>query len=641
MRRAATTLPSQAPPMMKPPTALQAPPSLSTPGTAPPPSLSTPGSSSSFGASAAPSLDVPAADTKPRSSSADTADEELDDSLRSSSSSSVSSMSELAKSANDTTPEAACSSAAASVPQLKSSVSSPHLSQDTITQPASLSVGTSMASGLSLASPRRGTENVHSTVSSHGSVTPRGNTVSFRTSHAHLSTQGKAYSEGGQGGSSYYDALQKIVDRRSSKQKLTHFNLIFKSKFSDLIIQVGGKPAYAHTFIVRIRAPTLLDMLLGSKKARLKKRKGRHFKLRILTADWSDSKVAKRARHFSLSHEIMLFCLEYLYNDEVNVHTLTPMTLYELFKFANHIELPRLARICYNRLKDPDTFNMENVFPLLQRLTAEKETVIREIVVNYIHKNIVQVLQNKESATILGIDLFHELSALALEKPKDLPPNEPLQESTFESDMEELYKQTHNHHGDAYWLDETNTETFFHKAILAGQSKSFENILLGANQSQDLTKVFNTTMDTLGIPLGRDRSNVIRHFLQYSYYRYAEVPVRVAVNLASFAGHYKMFALQNLCEKIFSSNITADTVLDTLRLTYLETNQGRSEMQELRRLALNFLTANISRVHLDILPELEPAILVEIIRTWKSAAREAEKAFDAADDDELPAAASK
>jgi hypothetical protein len=41
------------------------------------------------------------------------------------------------------------------------------------------------------------------------------------------------------------------------------------------------------------------------------------------------------------------------------------------------------------------------------------------------------------------------------------------------------------------------------------------------------------------------------------------------VYLASFAGHYKVFALQNLCEKIVSSNITVDTVLDTLRLTYL------------------------------------------------------------------------
>jgi hypothetical protein len=119
------------------------------------------------------------------------------------------------------------------------------------------------------------------------------------------------------------DALQKIVDRRSSKQKLTHFNLIFKSKFADLAINVGGKTAYAHTFMLRLRAPTMLEVLLG-KHARLKKRKGRHFKLRIWTVEWSDSKILKRSKHYEPTHKLVLLGLEYLYSDEVNVHSLSP-----------------------------------------------------------------------------------------------------------------------------------------------------------------------------------------------------------------------------------------------------------------------------------------------------------------------------
>jgi hypothetical protein len=60
-------------------------------------------------------------------------------------------------------------------------------------------------------------------------------------------------------------------------------------------------------------------------------------------------------------------------------------------------------------------------------------------------------------------------------------------------------------------------------------------------------------------------------------------------------------------------------------------------MKELRKLSLNYLTNNIARVHLDCLQELEPAILVEIIHTWKAAAQQAEVEFPVEDD--LPAAA--
>lgn len=353
--------------------------------------------------------------------------------------------------------------------------------------------------------------------------------------------------------------------------------------FSDLHFAFRDKKIFAHSYVIWIRA----EGLLGPKdKANLDKKK----KKRETGATTIESSGKDRV----FSPRVIELLFEYIYGGSVKFSTLSQHDILHLNVAAKQYKLDRLAYMCELYLRE--TIALENVHTLLKLSHDLKETSVKNTCLAFAVKHYAQFITNKGGISEIGIDLFQEVvtrQAAPNAEKDELPPAPP---SDYLKHWQHLYDEMLF----ADTLAKVGTDKVrFHRAVLAAHSEPLANHL--KNNSGDEV-VFN------GIS-----GEAFKSLLRFVYFGDTKIGATPATELINFCKQFELPELSRVCEDKIRESIDTNTVLDILAVTYLPYMEKRSDVQDLRRKALNFLLEHLTSVDLSPLRKLPPVIALDVL----------------------------
>lgn len=372
--------------------------------------------------------------------------------------------------------------------------------------------------------------------------------------------------------------------------------LIGKPNLADVhIVVAGGKTLHAHQCILNIRAPRLASFLDSGKKNAKKV----FFKVQPID-------LVKHTKQ-QISAETMSVVLQYIYGDHLNLAELSPLSVLQTCVAARALELPRLVRLCHDRLRE--TINLQNVYQLISYSFDQqtREDTVFNFCLNFAHKNIKQFVAQKEQVASLGMPLFQEIVVASLEEYVPLPDEaHPPPPSTLIADFRTLFDETIQ--GGPGTPDGFVTiggsRLQFHKALLAAHSDGFSH-LAPQPKEEDCTQTLVTHSEIT--------ADAFTAMLRYIYYGESHLSPIVGCNLAPYCAKYKLQALQDICEGNIANNIDAHNVLQVLRVAYLPENADRADMKALRENGVLYVRNNLAKVDLAGLVGMVPQIAIDIL----------------------------
>lgn len=359
--------------------------------------------------------------------------------------------------------------------------------------------------------------------------------------------------------------------------------MLLDKTFSDLHFVFRDKKVFAHSFVVWVRA----DGLLSAKdKANLDKKK----KKRETGATTIESGSKDRV----FSPRVIELLFEYIYGGFVKFSTLSQHDILHLNVAAKQYKLDRLAYMCELYLRE--TIALENVHTLLKLSHDLKETSVKNMCLAFAVKHYQAFITNKNGISEIGIDLFQEVvtrqAAPAAEK-DELPP----------APASDYLKHWQHLHDEMLFADALakvgNDKVRFHRAVLAAHSEPLAN-LLKTNTGDE-------------VPFMGISGEAFKALLRFVYYGDTKINATPATELINFCKQYELPELSRVCEDKIRESIDTNTVLDILAVTYLPYMEKRSDIQELRRKALNYLLEHLTAVDLSPLRKLPPVIALDVL----------------------------
>jgi hypothetical protein len=121
--------------------------------------------------------------------------------------------------------------------------------------------------------------------------------------------------------------------------------MINDTNFHDLVITVDKQQLLAHTYVVALRCPVLLNPKDAKKKPKKKKN--------ITTVEVT-----------TIPHRILLDILQYAYNGKIEFSGIPIAQVIHIYVAASELELDRLKWLCEDYIRR--VISLENVFAMLK-----------------------------------------------------------------------------------------------------------------------------------------------------------------------------------------------------------------------------------------------------------------------------------
>eukprot|EP00009_Paramoeba_aestuarina_P004236 CAMPEP_0201510628 /NCGR_PEP_ID=MMETSP0161_2-20130828/3231_1 /ASSEMBLY_ACC=CAM_ASM_000251 /TAXON_ID=180227 /ORGANISM="Neoparamoeba aestuarina, Strain SoJaBio B1-5/56/2" /LENGTH=493 /DNA_ID=CAMNT_0047905821 /DNA_START=59 /DNA_END=1540 /DNA_ORIENTATION=- len=387
-------------------------------------------------------------------------------------------------------------------------------------------------------------------------------------------------------------------------------NQLSDPKFGDVAFSFDKKQVYAHSHILCVRCRVLYEMYDKIASKHKKKRK----QLVVLTIP------QPYGNDYPITVEVFELVLQFLYADNIQLETLGAQDALNLCNAAKAFDLPRLARICRDRVHE--VISLENVHHLLKAAHDTKEDKSEKYCIQFAATKRKEFIGNKEAVEKIGVDLFQEVmvSLMAMDEEEGAKESTPVPASTLVDDFKKLYTDTDVGavHGDSS-ISFKGNEVSFHKAFFAARSKSlsqsFQPSLDGNEDTTAILKVKDilTTVDAF------------RAILKYLYYGdLSGLTVLIACEVTQFAKTHQMPELQYICEFIMAVNINVDSVMSIMRVVFNPGNIKRPDLEDIRKNSLTFFRLHIAELNLDMMSLLQngPLVMAEIILAWQEARKE-------------------
>jgi len=244
--------------------------------------------------------------------------------------------------------------------------------------------------------------------------------------------------------------------------QLTHRRLLndtVYSKFCDLTINVGTAPEVA-TFkaIVEVRFPSLLSV----DASLVKKRKEKNMAHGV--AEWI------RFHDGHLTQEVLYHMLDYMYTGQLEFVHLDLEKVVAIYSAAKNFKYHPLAQYC--RAYFDAQIGLHNVFLALKFSHEAKADELKDFVINFCLNNWQTISSSKEGLSIIGLELFQEITVVKAgmsgTPPLMVPTEEP--ENTIIQDFQRI--RSLMHFADAVSVF-GNLIIPYHRCVLAAASPKF------------------------------------------------------------------------------------------------------------------------------------------------------------------------
>jgi len=271
-----------------------------------------------------------------------------------------------------------------------------------------------------------------------------------------------------------------------------------------------------------------------------------------------------------------------------------------LNKASRTLKLHRLGYLCEKWLVQNMT--VEGVFHLLKAATDLDEERIKGFCVQFALGHYNDFIANKDGIRILGIDLFQEVVTARQSNPA--PPKEVNPEDvpdTLLADFKRMYEQMP-------YADVTvpigNENIKCHRCILAAHSDTMANAIVKEPETE-----------------ARMSPAAFASMLKFCYYGFDDVETLAACELVSFSRKFNLTDFVSICETCIRTNITTDTVLKILAVSYLPSQGKQDLVDELRGKCLPFLLNNLDSISFGAIRSYNPLMIVDLLLELQSASK--------------------
>ena len=351
--------------------------------------------------------------------------------------------------------------------------------------------------------------------------------------------------------------------------------------FADISFIVAGSRISAMRCLVSVRCPQLLDLEEIVKKTREKK-----------TSHGVFLTIRVKEESF-LTVPILLQLLDYIYSDNLDFPKYNINQILLIQKAATKLNLKRLELLCSNYLYT--TLGNHNVHEMIKESTALEVENVKEFCVAFAHQNWGEFSAHKIGLDILGLDLFQEMviSLQAQKKELNIEYLKNIPQSTFISDMKELYKRME--FTDAIMETPNGEQMPFHRSLFAAHEPKLAQVFL---DKKDHKPFKNFTISV----------HAFSFLQQYIYYGSCELTAICACEvIEELVQKYDLEKFRCFCEDIVHNNITTDNVLRVLALTYTDFNSSRDSLvSHTRPTCLEFVADNFYKINIPNIREIKP-----------------------------------
>jgi hypothetical protein len=469
--------------------------------------------------------------------------------------------------------------------------------------------------------------------------------------------------------------LRWLFGYKTDVDVLTHKNMLLSPRLGDVKLDLGAEcgqdPWLVHSCVLRIRCASLHAQLPKDFLKRRRKSRG----------EWTVASVnSMRGDRVCIEGGLRL-ALEFVYTARVDFDAKPPLTLVHGFALAERLSLGALA----DRIVDhvARAISVDTFFIYMKRADELQLARLRAVATDFATRNIKQVLRRKQQAKNMGLDLYQEMAAIAMNRALegvdddsgDSDDNDNDQKDGDDDDYvslrdvaaaasssknagkvvriaddatasssrggaaddecrrwenckaqlvgdfrrlwDELVRG--DDPGDAVVQCNDGVEVRFHRALLAGHSKPWSEQLSESAASSsrlpvDLTPLLFAERRSLAMP-----SSAFSAALRFVYYRDEHFSALDACSVSPFAFAHGLLDMQARAERAMVENITADDVVNILRVTYRPENRTRHEMTTIARRCLDFLATPEHLVNVDFdqlrdNDEVDQMISVDVLR---------------------------
>eukprot|EP01114_Cavostelium_apophysatum_P001520 TRINITY_DN1131_c0_g2_i2.p1 TRINITY_DN1131_c0_g2~~TRINITY_DN1131_c0_g2_i2.p1 ORF type:complete len:411 (+),score=132.00 TRINITY_DN1131_c0_g2_i2:46-1278(+) len=380
---------------------------------------------------------------------------------------------------------------------------------------------------------------------------------------------------------------------------LDHSKMVNEEIFSDVIFTVEKQQVFGHSYICNERAPALMNPKDPKRKPKKKKNT-------ILV------EVAP-----NISHKTFVDVLYYIYRGSLDIAQYPVFQVMLIDIAAKELELQRLHQLCENYLLDIRTSS--NIISILKSAHQLSLATVKKFALHYIAEHFNEFSQDKEGVKELGIDLFQE--AVAFYQDSKANPLKPLERAVevpnqIIQDFKKIYE-------DMLQSDVTFRigKEFIqcHKGILAAQTSELSQLCSAPPQPK--TK---ETPECIVIPSvkgpkeGKDlpviSSDAFRAMLRFVYYSECNIHPLHACELIPFARDYSLNELQYTCIEIVKKNITKETALQIIGLTYLaQMAELEVTNKELKQNSVDFVLNHLQDIDIKSLRFMNPQVSYDLL----------------------------
>jgi len=365
------------------------------------------------------------------------------------------------------------------------------------------------------------------------------------------------------------------------------------SYFPDVFFSDDKKQLCCHSWVLKVRAPHMLDDGIALKKK--KQKAGGPMSLDL---------VKKQCISFEAFERLIL----YVYTGTVDMASLNPSTAIDLIHVSSTFKVTRVLNLASKYLQD--CLNHDNIFKTLKYSDSVPTADARNLCVDWVLQK-PDMFVTSNLAEEIGFKLYQEVTSLILKNQSTLTRTGLMQidttvEDTILADWRTIYSNGISNSGDIAMSFKTGEKLTFNKAVLAEQSPDLQGFT-----QQLASSVNHKNPQPVSLPEKYQgiSGKSFASLLQYCYCNDTGCFDQVsACELLYFANELKANKLiQILMSTIQNTSVTAASCILVLSIGY------NTQQEQLKQNAMNFIVSNFSQVDLKPLQVLPPVVGYELL----------------------------
>jgi len=349
---------------------------------------------------------------------------------------------------------------------------------------------------------------------------------------------------------------------------------------------------YAHSFIILVRAPSLLDNSTIAKVKKSKKKK-------------SDGYAIEFNKSEHIQSHALIRVLDFCYSGQIDTKELNPLKAVEVMKIAGIYKLEGLHQYCVKFVQN--SISPDNIFKLLKHCDSNGVEKGKQICIDYAVDHDELFTSASAEHEVLGFKLYQEVTTAILKAKKSekhevqLAHDDPIVpnfKAIYESDTSKDISFSFQ-----------SEEIKVHKAILLEQSPQLTELIF--EESKKNSQIL--TLDPMRY--GNITTDAFDSMFRFFYYNEQHMDIIHACQLFLFAREMKLEKLTLTIQNVLShSDFSLHSILHILEVSFSPLMDINPELQrQLQDNGLRYALQNIDKIDFLPLRTMSPTIGMQLL----------------------------